>query len=62
MTGSESLKQREEASVTEQLNDLYADEDSALAPEIAELGFEVLRNAVESSPARSSPGRPDDCT
>jgi hypothetical protein len=61
MSEEEPLKQLEDASITERLNDLYADEDSALAPEVAELGFEVLRNAVDSRPVTSSPRRPDDC-
>lgn len=39
----EYLRQLDAASVTRQLDELYAGEDSSLAPEVAELGFEALR-------------------
>lgn len=37
------LAQHEGLTVTAQLDALYAEESSALAPEVAELGFELLR-------------------
>lgn len=42
---SEYLERHEAATITAQLNAVYAEEDSQLTPEFAELGFEVLRTA-----------------
>lgn len=39
------LAQHEGQSITAQLDALYAEEDSTLAPELSELGFEALRRA-----------------
>lgn len=39
------LTQHEGPSITTQLDALYANEDSALSPELSELGFEALRRA-----------------
>ncbi len=40
----EYLERYEGAAVTARLNALYAEEDSRLPAEVAELGFEVLRS------------------
>lgn len=37
------LDRHEAADITDRLNDLYAGEDSALSPELRELGFEAMR-------------------
>lgn len=42
---SEYLERHEAATITAQLDALYAEEDSQLLPQIADLGFEVLRTA-----------------
>jgi metal-responsive CopG/Arc/MetJ family transcriptional regulator len=39
------LAQHEGADITAQLDALYAEEESSLAPELRELGFEALRRA-----------------
>lgn len=39
------LAQHEDTGITAQLDALYAEEDSALSPEVRELGFTALRRA-----------------
>ncbi|PNY81888.1 ChpI protein [Deinococcus koreensis] len=44
------LDRHEAADVTDQLNDLYAGEDSTLSPELRELGLEAVRTSQSDPP------------